>query len=145
MTIVLPATLATAAASGFINLWLAMRVGQVRRAEKVSIGDGGNLAVIARMRAHANFVEFTPFILVLIALIELAEGPSAWLWLCGGVLVLARIAHGLGMDSWKPGRPIGTAITLLLLVILSIEAGVAAFNGYRAMPAAIETPGDATA
>lgn len=128
MTIVLPATLATAAACAFINIWLAVRVGQVRRAHQVSVGDGGNIAVIARMRAHANFVEYAPFVLILMALIELAKGPSLWGWGVGALFVAGRIAHGLGMDSWKPGRGIGVAITMIVLAALGLYGALTAYD-----------------
>lgn len=137
MTIILPATLATAAACAFINLWLAVRVGQVRTSEKVSLGDGGNVAVIARMRAHANFSEFAPIVLILMALIELAKGPSLWGWGVGAVFVVARIAHGLGMDTWKPGRSIGTALTFLVLVTLGLYG---AYTAYQITPPASNVP-----
>lgn len=122
MTIFLPVSLATAAACALLNLWLAIRVGQVRRSERVSIGDGGNMRVVARMRAHANFAEFAPIVLVLLALVELGRGTSAHLWIYGVAFVLARIAHGLGMDTWKPGRGIGIGVTMLVLILLAGEA-----------------------
>ena len=122
MTILLPASLATAAACALINLWLAIRVGQMRRAHNVSVGDGGNMAVIARMRAHANFVEYAPFILILLALLELARGTSVYAWSYGFAFVIARICHGLGMDTWKPGRVIGVGLTFVILLLLAGEA-----------------------
>lgn len=135
MTIVLPATLATAAACAFINIWLAVRVGQMRRLHAVSVGDGGNMAVIARMRAHANFVENAPFVLLLMALVELARGPSPWIWAVGALFAIGRVAHGLGMDSWKPGRAIGVAITMLVLAGLGIAG---ALTAYDAAPKPVE-------
>ena len=66
---ILPMTLTMAAASTLLNIWLGMRVGKMRQAHKVSIGDGGALPLIARMRAQANFVEYAPFFLVLLLLI----------------------------------------------------------------------------
>jgi uncharacterized membrane protein YecN with MAPEG domain len=62
VAMILPITLSAAGAAALINLWLAIRVGRVRTSEKVLMGDGGNEGVIAAMRAHANFVEYTPFI-----------------------------------------------------------------------------------
>lgn len=122
--IILPVALATAAACALINFWLAIRVGIVRRAEGVSIGDGGNERLIARMRAQLNFAEYAPFVLILIALVELAVGTHGWLWGIAGAFVVARILHPFGMDGvWKPGRQIGIALTFLILVGL---AGVAA-------------------
>jgi uncharacterized protein len=113
---ILPITLTAAGAAALINLWLAIRVGQVRTREKVMIGDGGNENVIRRMRAHANFVEFTPFILILIAVIELATGTSTWLWAISSLFLVGRLLHAFGMDGFLPGRMIGTIITMLSLL-----------------------------
>lgn len=113
---ILPITLTAAGAAALINLWLAIRVGQVRTREKVMIGDGGNENVIRRMRAHANFVEFTPFILILIGAIELATGTSTWLWAVSSLFLVGRLLHAFGMDGFMPGRMIGTIITMLSLV-----------------------------
>jgi uncharacterized membrane protein YecN with MAPEG domain len=120
--IMLPVTLMAAGGSAIIAFWLALRTGAARRAAGVSIGDGGDMKLIARMRAHANFTEYTPFILILIALIELANGTSLWLWIAGALLLIARIAHALGMDGVRGGRTFGTAATFLLLVGLALYA-----------------------
>jgi uncharacterized protein len=113
---ILPITLTAAGAAALINLWLAIRVGQVRTREKVMIGDGGNENVIRRMRAHANFTEFTPFILILIGAIELATGTSTWLWAVSSLYLVGRLLHAFGMDGFMPGRMIGTIITMVSLL-----------------------------
>lgn len=115
---VLPITLTIAGAAALVNIWLMMRVGQVRTSEKVSVGDGGNEKVIRRMRAHANFGESLPIVLILIAVIELASGSPTWLWIVGGLYMLGRLAHGLGMDGGKlgKGRMVGTIVTLLVML-----------------------------
>lgn len=137
MTIILPASLATAAACALINVWLAIRVGQMRRLHKVSIGDDGNPALIARMRAHANFIEYAPIVLILLALVELARGPSVFAWAYGFVFVVARICHGLGMDTWKPGRPIGVVLTMLVMLLLAGECVWTAYAGAAPVSEAI--------
>ena len=78
--IMLPITLTMAGAATLLNLWLGQRVGKMRVAHRVSIGDGGQEPLITRMRAQANYVEYTPFFLILLALIELAAGSQLWLW-----------------------------------------------------------------
>ncbi len=113
---ILPITLTAAGAAALINLWLAIRVGQVRTKEKVMIGDGGNENVIRRMRAHANFTEFTPFVLILIGAIELATGTSTWLWAVSSLYLVGRLLHAFGMDGFMPGRMIGTLITMASLL-----------------------------
>lgn len=126
---VLPITLTIAGAAALINIWLMVRVGQVRTSEKVSVGDGGNEKVIRRMRAHANFGESVPLVLILVAAVEFASlqdgGQSpTWLWIVAGLFLLGRVAHGVGMDDGKfgKGRMIGTIITMLTLLGLAIYA-----------------------
>lgn len=121
---ILPITLTIAGAAAILNLWLGWRVGQRRMSEKVSIGDGGNEAVICRMRAHANYTEYTPFVLILIGLIELAAGSSFWLWGVSVAYILARIAHAFGMDRPAPNpfRMAGILVTMLVLAGLGLYA-----------------------
>ena len=97
-------------------------VWQMRTKEKVMIGDGGNENVIRRMRAHANFAEFTPFVLILIGAIELASGSAMWLWIVTSLFLIARVLHAFGMDGFMPGRMIGTIITMLSLLGLGSYA-----------------------
>src|SRR3546814_10300537 len=104
MSIMLPVTLSSAAAAAIINIWLMIRVGQVRTSEKVSVGDGGNEKVIRRMRAHGNFVESAPFVVLLVGVIELAGKGQPWLAYVAGIYFLGRVAHGVGMDGGALGR-----------------------------------------
>lgn len=120
----LPTTLSLAAAAALINFWLAVRCGQVRSKSGVSIGTGGHDLLERRMRAQLNFAENTPWVLFLIAGIELAGKGGQWLALVGGLYMLGRVAHGLGMDgtALAKGRSIGTIITMLTLIGLPIVA-----------------------
>lgn len=132
---ILPISLTAAAVAALINLWLAIRVGRVRTAEKISIGDGGSDLLVRRMRAQANFVEFTPFVLVLILVLELATGTSLLLWAGMAVYMIARIAHAFGMDGMKGARPAGIIVTML--VTLALAGGaiyVAQLSGPRITP-----------
>ena len=123
---ILPITLTIAGAATLLNIWIARRVGQARMTHKISIGDGGNEALTARMRAQANFVEYTPFFLILLGLIELAVGSRTWLWVVAVVYILGRIAHAFGMDRPRPDplrlRMIGIVTTALILFGLALYA-----------------------
>lgn len=125
----LPVTLSAVAACAFINLWLAMRIGAVRRAEKISIGDGGNERLTARMRAQLNFAEFAPIVLILLAVTELARGASIGLWGAAVAFVLARIAHPIGMDGVMPARAFGIIVTFAVTAGLAIYAIVILASG----------------
>jgi len=104
MSILVPVTLSSAAAAAVLAVWLMIRVGQVRMSEKVSVGDGGNEKVIRRMRAHANFVESAPFVVLLIGAIELTGKGDAWLAYVAGAYFIGRILHGFGMDARLASR-----------------------------------------
>lgn len=125
----LPITLTTSGASALIALWLAVRAGAVRRQSGVSIGDGGNEHLTARMRAQANYVETAPFILIVIGVIELTRGPSTWLWVASVLFLLARIVHPFGMDGVRYCRSIGATVTMLLLLVLGAYAALSPLLG----------------
>ena len=122
----LTVTLSTAAAAAILNVWLMLRVGAVRQAEKISIGDEDNEALIRRMRAQANFVENAPCVLILIGAIELSGRGDPWLAWVAGLFIVARVAHAFGMDggSLQIGRMIGTVVSLLTLLGLGVVAAL---------------------
>jgi hypothetical protein len=140
--ILLPITLVTAGALAFINVWLSIRISQVRHADGVSVGDGGNERLIRRMRAQANFVENAPFVLALIGLIEFCDGSSIWLWIASAAFLIARVLHAFGMDGMKQGRNIGTGVTMALLIGLGAYAIFLPYHAGRAKQA---TPVDISA
>jgi uncharacterized membrane protein YecN with MAPEG domain len=137
---ILPVTLVIAAAIGLINVWLALRVGQGRVSGKIMLGDGGEEALTAKIRAHANLTEYAPMVLILMALIELARGPSLWLWIVGAVFVVVRLAHAFGIARPSPStlRMVGALGTWLVIVVLAVWALAI---GYQAewTPPAIKT------
>jgi uncharacterized membrane protein YecN with MAPEG domain len=120
----LPVSLTFAGALALINLWLAYRITRLRVGGKVMLGHGDNPRLLARMRAQANFTEYTPFVLILIALIELAGGSPRWLWAAGIAYVLARIAHAFGIEQARPGplRGGGALVTWAVLLALALWA-----------------------
>ena len=128
---ILPISLTIAGAAAILHIWLASRVVRSRTPLKISVGDGGNEAVMRRMRAHANYAENMPVFLVLLALTELAGGNKWVLWGAGIGFILARIAHAFGMDraSLRLWRMIGMTLTTVLILVL---AGYAIFIAYRA-------------
>jgi uncharacterized membrane protein YecN with MAPEG domain len=117
-------TLIIAVALTVVNLWLSIRTGRARRAAKVSVGDGDHPLLIARMRAHANFIEYVPMALILMALIDSSGSNSRLLWLLGIALVIGRILHPFGMErpSPNPLRIIGILLTYLVTIALIVWA-----------------------
>jgi uncharacterized membrane protein YecN with MAPEG domain len=127
--VVLPTTLCLAAAGAVINCWLMIRIGQVRMARKIELGDGGDAFLLARMRAQANFIETAPLALILFALVELTGKGSWWLGPVGAIFMLGRVAHAIGMDGkFKAGRAIGTVTALLTQLGLATFAVLTSLN-----------------
>lgn len=126
----LPIALVTAGAAALLNFWLGLRVSRLRMSEKIMVGDGGNVRLLARMRAQLNFAEYAPLVLILIALVELARGTQTWLWGVALVFIVGRVLHAFGMDGWNPGRMIGIATTMLTMLGL---AAYAVYLGYAGL------------
>jgi len=113
---------------------------QLRQAHKVTIGDGGHDPLLSRIRAHANFAEYVPIILILMGLIEMRTGTTELLTATGIVLFLIRIAHALGMARPAPNafRIAGAAGTWIILVGLSVWAIILAYSQHAyALPPAV--------
>lgn len=106
-----------------LNLLLApvlmMRVGQQRLAKKVSLGDGGDATVLARMRAHANFTENAPLALIGLIALAMLSASSIALHIFGAAFTFGRVAHAHGMGGENAngkGRGIGALLTLLTFI-----------------------------
>jgi uncharacterized membrane protein YecN with MAPEG domain len=121
---ILQTTLSLAAAAALITIWHMIRIGRVRMAEKVMHGDGGNAPLMRRMRAQANFVENTSFVLILVGVIEASGRGGIWLAVVGALFMLGRVLHALGMDSAEANamRGIGTLLAMLTLLGLGVVA-----------------------
>jgi uncharacterized membrane protein YecN with MAPEG domain len=143
---VLPITLTIAGAAALLNIWIASRVGVLRRGHGISIGDGGNDGLVARMRAHSNFTEYAPIFLILLALVELAQGSPTWLWITGAAFVAGRILHVFGMDR-PPGnrlRNAGMVLTFLPFLGLALYAvAIPYLEGAKSPTITYAAPGPA--
>lgn len=128
---ILPITLTIAGACALITIWLGLRVSRLRLQRKVSVGDGGDAVVLARMRAHANFTEYAPLFLVLLGLIELGIGSEPWLWGVAILFVVGRLIHAFGMDRPAPNalRVGGMVLTWTPLLGLAVYALLLTYEG----------------
>jgi uncharacterized membrane protein YecN with MAPEG domain len=105
-----------------IYVVLSIRVISGRLKNRVLLGDGANQSLSVAIRTHANFSEYVPLTLILIWGIEALNYPTYAVHILGGGLVLARLSHIHGMNTKKslgPGRPIGTILTLSILIFSS--------------------------
>lgn len=128
----LPITMGYAALLALLLLVLSMRVVDGRRRFGVNLGDGDNAAMTRRIRAHANFVEYVPLLLILLALLEAAALPNWLLHGFGATLLAARLLYGFALaftEHWTPGRFVGTLLSFILLALMALSGLYAALIG----------------
>jgi uncharacterized protein len=132
MCMILQTTLSLAAAAIVINVWLMSRIGRIRMTSKTMHGDGGHPLLTQRMRAQSNFIEHAPLFLVLVAAIELTGRGGTWLAVAGSLFMLARVAHGFGMDRTdvNPFRAGGILVTVLVELGLAVMAVLIALGQF---------------
>lgn len=112
-------------------LVLSARVVAVR--SRVSLGDGGDPLVLRRMRGHANFAEYVPLILVMMAMLELGHASIYLLHGLGIALVVARLLHGYALSftqKFKFGRFWGTGLTF---AVMGVAALLCLYQALRAL------------
>lgn len=109
-----------AALLALVLLALSYNVVRLRRRHQVGIGTGGNEELARAVRAQANFCEYVPLALVLLALVEFSARAPAWsLHLLGASLVVGRVLHGIGLNrssGASKNRVLGTLLTWLVLL-----------------------------
>jgi len=76
---------------------LMYRVGQIRLKEKISIGDNGNDALLARIRAHGNYIENMPIALIGLIGLAMLSAPPLMLHIFGAAFFIGRVMHAIGM------------------------------------------------
>ena len=115
----------TALYSGSLALWflvLSYRV-VVRRRSGFPLGDGGNKGMLRVIRGQANFAEYVPLALLMLAVLEL-NGTSLYLLHGLGLALLAgRLLHGYALSFTQHfgfGRRWGTALTYGVLIVEAV-------------------------
>jgi len=107
---------------------LGLQVSRLRRGNRVLFGDGDNIKLRSAIRAHANFAEYVPIIVLLVALLEMSGLPAMRVHLLMGGLLVARLLHPLGMYvgprtvQFQICRVGGITLTLFVLVSAGIMA-----------------------
>jgi uncharacterized membrane protein YecN with MAPEG domain len=122
-------TLLVAGVHGLMLLLLVWPIVRTRRAQRIGLGAGGDVAMLRRIRVHANFVEYVPMGLILLALLELAGTSRTVVAALGALLLVARLLHAMGLsrsEGYSFGRMWGTLLTWTMLFAASVTAIVTA-------------------
>jgi uncharacterized membrane protein YecN with MAPEG domain len=108
---------------------LSVRVILQRRGARVALGDGGDAALLRAMRVHANFAEYVPLTLVLMALAESLRTGGWLLHTLGIALVAGRAIHAFGVSQAREVfvlRVTGVATTLTVMIVAGLACLYAA-------------------
>lgn len=104
----------------------AVRVMLTRRTEKVSLGDGGNPAMLRAMRAHGNAAENIPVAIGAMLILSLLDPVPLWtLQLQGAVFTAGRLVHAYGVSTHTgpgpgQGRVIGMALSWAAMISFAL-------------------------
>jgi uncharacterized protein len=124
----LPITATYGLPLALILLVLFVQVVRKRGALGQSLGDGGDTDLQERIRRHGNFVEWTPMVLLLLALAEANQAPALALHAAGLLLLAGRVLHPFGLKADAPGHPLriaGNAGAILATLILMAVTALA--------------------
>ena len=111
------------ALSAFILIKLSINVILERRKNKVSFGDDGNRALMRKIRAQGNFIEYTPiFLISLIGIEWIGYDKNIPYYLIyvhslGMIFIVGRILHTIRLYQKKISfKRIGMRITFYSLI-----------------------------
>jgi uncharacterized membrane protein YecN with MAPEG domain len=113
---------------------LGLRVIQVRQ-KGIPLGDGGDPQMLRVIRGHANFAEYVPLALLLMAVLELSRTSVYLLHALGIALIASRLLHGYALSyaqRFRFGRVWGTTLTFVVLIV---EAVLCVWKGLQGVAA----------
>lgn len=112
-----------------LYLALSYNVSRLRIKHQISLGIGELPKLERAMRAHGNFAEYVPFILILMGLLESLGECVIVLHLMGSLLLLARLSHAFCLCIQYVGimRQAGALITYGLLFVGAVMLLIALF------------------
>jgi uncharacterized membrane protein YecN with MAPEG domain len=118
------ATSLYAALLATLYMLLSVNVIRGRRSHRVRLGDGDIDEMTSRIRAHANFAEYTPFFVVLLLISQL-QGLAVWaVHGLGVAFLVGRLSHAYGLlvaeprERWMRPRVAGLGLTLFCFGML---------------------------
>src|SRR5262245_22061662 len=120
----MPITAFYASLLALLFILLSARVIAQRREARVEIGHGESSQLLRRMRVHANFAEYVPFTLILIALAESLKAPSIILHLLGLTFVAARVIHAYGLSQTPHILRLRVLGVMLTFTVIGVAAAL---------------------
>lgn len=102
---------------------LSFRIIKLRLVHKVGIGHGESNTLHRAIRVHANFAEYVPLALLLLAFLELNKAEIWVLNILGTALLIGRLFHAMGLGKsagTSIARTIGGILTYLMMLAAAL-------------------------
>ncbi|AEF54209.1 MAPEG family protein [Marinomonas posidonica] len=135
MPITIHITSLYAAFFGLLLLPITIRVGLRRIATNIWFLDGGDDNLLRRIRSHANFLEYVPFAIVLMALAELNAAPNAFMHTMGLLLISSRLMHYITINT----KPLAPTRALSMLGTFGVFLMASCWLLYAQMPSIFQS------
>jgi uncharacterized membrane protein YecN with MAPEG domain len=90
---------------------------------EMATGDADETNLNRSIRVHGNFVEYVPLGLILMLCAELQSAPAVAVHVMGLTLLIARVAHAVGMARIPQVRLLrggGFLLTTLMLILSAL-------------------------
>lgn len=126
-----------AAVLAVLQIIFTLNVVQLRRGEKVSLGDGGHEALNRKIRAHANFTETVPMALILMLVAEFSGAPLWSVSVLGAVLLISRVMHYIALTT---GKGYGSLRVYSMVLTLSVLLLGAVLCAVLSLPVLLSRP-----
>jgi uncharacterized membrane protein YecN with MAPEG domain len=88
-------------------IFLSIGVIKQRRILGVALGDGDSLEIKKWVSAHNNFIQYTPFVLLMMFFIETSGGAKIEIFVIGVFFTVGRFFHAYGLtkeEVYKDGK-----------------------------------------
>ena len=103
------------------------------RGRGIPLGDGGDPAMLRLIRGQANFAEYVPLALLMMAMLEYTHTSIYLLHVLGLALLIGRLLHGYALSFKRRfvfGRAAGTILTFFVLITEGILCLMTALEGH---------------
>lgn len=117
-----------------IYIALAMRVARIRSAAATMIGTNGNPQLERAIRAHGNYGEYVPFVLLLLGWCEMQRTSIYALHLLCLLLLLGRLLHAWGISQTDERMAWRITGFMLTAIVAIIAAAILIYDFFRILP-----------
>ena len=108
---------------------LGLNVSRVRLATRTFIGDEPAGELKRLVRAHGNAIEYAPFQILMLLLLELAGVASMPLHVLGGAIFAGRLLHAGGIYLKNPLSTVGATISYVVTLAMGCWGLLLHFRG----------------